>query len=126
MDTTHKTIRFSAEEKETHLWYDPIDHIWKMDSNIPKHFNKAVKQGWTPVSQAVYDDGTVCAMILTAPDGAITIRNLNRKRTMSDAQRVALFGRMQNFTDDELKTYNDMLEKKSEETGVNVFDLFDE
>lgn len=92
MDTTHKTIRFSAEEKETHLWYDPIDHIWKMDSNIPKHFNKAVKQGWTPVSQAVYDDGTVCAMILTAPDGAITIRNPNKKRIMSEAQKVALFG----------------------------------
>lgn len=92
MEMIHKTTRFSAEERETLIRYDPIEHIWTMDSNIPKHFNKAVKQGWAPVSQAVYDDGTVCAMTLTAPDGAITIRNPNKKRTMSDAQMVALFG----------------------------------
>ena len=103
MEMTHKTTRFSAEERETLIRYDPVEHIWTMDSNIPKHFNKAVKQGWTPVSQAVYDDGTVCAMILTAPDGAITIRNPNKKRTMSDAQRVALFG----SKNDELDEYFD-------------------
>ena len=103
MNTTHKNVRFSAEERETLIRYDPIDHIWIMDSNIPKHFNKAIKQGWTPVSKAVYDDGTVCAMILTAPDGAITIRNPNKKRTMSESQRIALLGSKNDKLDEDFE-----------------------
>ena len=54
MHITTKTVRFFPEERETHLWYDPIDHIWTMESNIPKHFNKAVRQGWKPVSKSIY------------------------------------------------------------------------
>lgn len=103
MKEIHKTARITMEEKETHIYYDPIDHIWTMDSNIPKHFNKAIKQGWTPVSKAVYDDGTVCAMILTAPDGAITIRNPNKKRTMSESQRIALFGSKNDELDEDFE-----------------------
>ena len=85
MNSTTKTVRFFPEERETHLWYDPIDHIWTMESNIPKHFNKAVRQGWTPVSKSIYEDGTVCAMTLTA------------------SQKAALFSAKNNELDDDFE-----------------------
>ena len=103
MHITTKTVRFFPEERETHLWYDTIDHIWTMESNIPKHFNTAVRQGWKPVSKSIYEDGTVCAMALTAPDGAITIRNPNKKRTLSDSQKAALFSAKNNELDEDFE-----------------------
>ena len=85
MDTIKVTTRLSSEERETVLVYDNIDKVWRMDSTVPKHFNKALKQGWTPDIQYVYEDGTVCGMALTAPARAITIRNTTKKQ-MSDKQ----------------------------------------
>lgn len=82
--------KFTLEEKESHLNYNPIDDEWVMDSNIPKHFRKAIKQGWTPIVQYVYEDGTVCGMILTGPERAITIRNTSKKQ-MSEKQLNNLF-----------------------------------
>ena len=90
-----KTIKvyhqLSGEERETLLNYDPIDKIWTMDSTIPKHFRKALKQGWTPIKQYVYSDGTVCGMVLTAAERAVTIRNTTKK-TMSEKQLGNLSG----------------------------------
>ena len=85
MKTTKITSKLSIEERETQLNYDPIDEVWVMCSTIPKHFRKALKQEWQPKEQYVYEDGTVCAMILTAPERAITIRNINKKE-MSEKQ----------------------------------------
>ena len=86
MKTIKVTGRLTTEEKETILHYDYVDKVWTMDSSVTKHFNKAIKQGWTPVTQYVYEDGTVCGMILTAPAHAVTIRNPNKKRVMNEAQ----------------------------------------
>ena len=85
MEIIKVTTRLSAEEKETILNYDNIDKVWLMDSTVPKHFNRALKQGWTPTAKYVYEDGTVCGMALTAPARAITIRNTEKKK-MSDKQ----------------------------------------
>lgn len=79
------------EERETLLNYDSIDKKWVMDSNIPKHFRKALKQGWTPIRQYVYEDGTVCGMVLTGPERAVTIRNVEKKQ-MSEKQLGNLNG----------------------------------
>ena len=103
MKTFVRTTRITPEERESHLWYDPFYKTWTMETNIPKHFNKAVRQGWMPVSKSIYEDGTVCAMTLTAPDGAITIRNPNKKRTMSDSQKAALFGAKNNELDEDFE-----------------------
>lgn len=103
MKTIHRSMRITPEERETHLWYDPIDKIWRMESNIPKHFNKAQRQGWTPVSQTVYEDNTVCAMSFTAPENAITIRNPNKKREMSESQKASIFGRKNDDLDDDFE-----------------------
>jgi hypothetical protein len=85
--------RLTIEERETILNYDSVERIWIMDSTVPKHFRKALKQGWTPTKQYVYDDGTVCGMVLTAPERAITIRSTAKKQ-MSEEQ-------LKNLNDDD-------------------------
>lgn len=80
METIKISGRLTNEERETLLNFDSIEKMWTMDSMVPKHFRKALKQGWTPIKQFVYDDGTVCGMILTAPERAITIRNTEKKK----------------------------------------------
>lgn len=89
METIKVTSRLIAEERETILTYDSIDKCWTMDSTVPKHFHKAQKQGWTPIRQYVYEDGTVCGMVLTAQDRAVTIRNTEKKK-MSEKQLTNL------------------------------------
>lgn len=84
METIKINVKLTAEERETLLNYDSINKEWIMDSAVPKHFRKAVKQGWIPIRQYVYDD-TVCGMVLKAPERAVTIRNVEKKK-MSDKQ----------------------------------------
>lgn len=81
--------KLTNEERETHLCYDLVEKVWVMDSSIPKHFRKALKQGWTPVRQYIYEDGTVCEMVLTAPERSVTIRNTEKKK-VSDKQLANL------------------------------------
>ena len=77
--------KLTAEEKEVVLNYDYISKEWTMDATIPKYFRKALKQGWIPIKKYVYDDGTVCGMVLKAPERAVTIRNVEKKK-MSEKQ----------------------------------------
>lgn len=69
-----------GEEREVYLYLDPIERVWTLDAFLPKYFRKAIKQGWTPIKEYVYEDGTVCGMTLVAPERAITIRNADKKR----------------------------------------------
>ena len=85
MKTIKVNARLTAEERETILNYDSTTRTWIMDSMVAKHFRKALKQGWSPVQQYVYDDGTVCGMVLTAPERSVTIRNTTKK-VMSEKQ----------------------------------------
>ena len=78
------TNKISIAERETHIYRD--DDGWVMDSTIPKDFNAALRKGWTPVEQTVYDDGTVCGMILKAIPSAVTIRK-NAARSVSEEQK---------------------------------------
>lgn len=91
MDIIKINTNLTAEERETILTYDGIDKQWTMDSTIPKHFRKALKQGWQPIRQYVYEDGSICGMVLTASERAITIRNTTKKQ-MSDKQLNNLNG----------------------------------
>ena len=85
METIKINNKITLEERETILTFDAIDKTWTMDSVIPKQFRKALKQGWTPIRQYVYEDGTVCGMVLTGPERAITIRSTTKKQ-MSEKQ----------------------------------------
>lgn len=92
MKTVKTNIHYSKEERETHLWYNPETKMWTMESNISKHFNKAVKCGWTVETKLVNEDDTPVSMILTAAERAITIKT-PVKRMVSDKQRASCFGR---------------------------------
>lgn len=91
METIKITGHLTIEERETILVYDSVDKCWVMDTTVPKHFRKALKQDWTPIRQYVYDDGTVCGMVLTAPERAVTIRN-TAKKELSEKQLENLSG----------------------------------
>ena len=85
METIKVSGKLSTDEREVLLSYDAESKIWIMDSTVPKYFRKAVKQGWEPVRQYVYEDGTVCGMVLTAPERSVTIRSTTKKQ-LSEAQ----------------------------------------
>lgn len=104
MKTFVRTTRITPEERESHLWYDPFYKTWTMETNIPKHFNKALKVGWEPILQGVYEDGTVCCMTLVASERGITIKT-PKKREMSEEHKAKIFGTKNvdlddNFEDD--------------------------
>ena len=80
METIKVNSRLSAEERETVLVYDNVDKVWRMDSTVPKHFNKAKKQGWKQTAEFVYEDGAVCGGAFEAPARAITIRSTEKKQ----------------------------------------------
>ena len=101
MEIVQVTSRLSADEREVILVYNSESKTWIMDSTVPKYFRKAMKQGWTPVRQYVYDDGTVCGMVLTASEKAITIRNPNKIRVMSDKQMGNLLGHSDDEDEDD-------------------------
>ena len=91
MEIIKVSSRLDLEEKEVLLTYNLIDKKWTMESFVPKYFRKALKQGWQPIRQYVYEDGTVCGMVLTASERAITIRNTTKKQ-MSEKQLGNLSG----------------------------------
>jgi hypothetical protein len=82
-------VRLSNDEREVHLYFDLIEKTWVMDAFIPKFFRKAIKQGWTPIREYVYEDGSVCGMSLIAPERAISIRNVEKKK-ISEKQMTNL------------------------------------
>jgi hypothetical protein len=101
METTKMTARLSTEERETVLVYDNLDKKWIMDTTVSKHANKAKRQGWTQTSEYVYEDGTACGGVFEAPEKAITIRNPNKTRVMSERQMGNLHGHNDDEDDDE-------------------------
>ena len=80
MQTIKIGTRLSNEERETILVYDNVVKKWIMDTTIPKHCNRAKKQGWTQTKEFVYEDGMVCGGVFEAPARAITIRNAEKKQ----------------------------------------------
>ena len=82
-------MRLSNEEREVHFYLDPIERVWIVDAFMPKYFRKLIKQGWTPIREYIYEDGTVCGMSFTAPERAISVRKPEKKK-VSEKQREHL------------------------------------
>lgn len=101
METIKINSKLSSEERETVLVYDSMDKVWYMDSTVMKHTKKAKKQDWEQTVEYVYEDGTVCGGKFKAPATAITIRNPNKKRVMSDKQMGNLHGHDDDEDDEE-------------------------
>ena len=75
-----KGHRLTSQEKETIMRYDYVDKKWIMDSTISTHYNKAIRQGWIPLTEYVYEDGTIYGYKLEAPGRAVTIRSTEKKQ----------------------------------------------
>lgn len=86
MEIIKVNTKLSNEEKETVIVYSNIDKRWYVDTTLTKHMNKLKKQEWTQTAEYVYEDGTVCGGVFEGSEKAITIRNPNKKRVMSDKQ----------------------------------------
>ena len=89
MQTITLKERILPEERETHIWFDPASQLWYLESNITRHFNKALRVGWTPVRKYVYEDGAVAAMELSASERGLTIKT-PKKRELSDEHKAKL------------------------------------
>ena len=85
MEIIKVNTRLTSEEKETVLNYDYIDKKWSMHSTVSTHYNKALKQGWTPTVKYEYEDGTTAGYRLEAPGYSVTIRSVEKKQ-MSEKQ----------------------------------------
>ena len=101
MKTIMINTKLTIEERETVLTYDSVDKVWYADTTVPKHVNKAKKQGWTQTAEYVYEDGAVCGGAFVVPEKAITFRNPNKKRVMSEKQMKNLLGGAEKDEDDE-------------------------
>ena len=89
-----KTRRVCKEELETHLWYDPIDNVWKAFTNIKSDYNKFKKRGWKLKREHIADNGQFIDAEFEARRGAVKIANAE-KREFTEEQRKALRERMQ-------------------------------
>jgi hypothetical protein len=86
METIRINSRLTLEERETVLVYSSADKTWYVDTVVPKHMNKFKKQGWKQTAEYVYEDGSPCGGAFEGSERAITIRDPNKKRVMSESQ----------------------------------------
>ena len=101
METIKVNTRLSNEERETIIVYDNTTRKWYVDTTLSKHVNKFKKQGWTQTTEYVCDDGSVCGGAFEGSERAITIRNPNKKRVMSEKQMKNLCGGAEDDEEDE-------------------------
>lgn len=95
METQIVTCGITTAERETLIRLSADDATAVMDSTIPKDFNRALKQGWTPVRKTVTTDGTVVGYTLHAPRKAVSLRNTSPvKRVMSDEDKAKMVERL--------------------------------
>ena len=100
METIKVTTYLSTEERETVMVYDYVDKVWHAETVIPKHLNKWKKKGWNQIAEYVYDDGSVCGGVFVVPEKAISFRDPNKKRVMSEKQMKNLLGREEEEDDE--------------------------
>lgn len=83
---------FHKDELETILIYNRADDCWVVSTNIPHHWNRFEKQGWTKTNDNGYERS------YKAPKNAVTFRNLNRiKRELTEEQKQANAERLRNL-----------------------------
>ena len=104
-------VKVTPEEREVliNIYPDEYGKLWaEIDTTIQKYANKCIKQGWEQISETRHTDGSWQGATFRAPASAISIRNPNAKRTMSEEQKQIMSERMRL-----------MREKKSNNEVVN-------
>ena len=75
---------YLSEERETHLYYDPVDKRWKAWTNMPEWGRKLLRCGWKLIeSNTVAGEEVDWTFVINDPT-AITVRDMTKpKRTLS-------------------------------------------
>ena len=90
-------VKVTPEEREVliNIYPDEDGKLWaEIDTTIQKYANKCIKQGWEQISETRHTDGSWQGATFRAPASAISIRNPNAKRTMSEEQKQIMAERM--------------------------------
>ena len=90
-------VKVTPEEREVliNIYPDEDGKLWaEIDTTIQKYANKCIKQGWEQISEIRHTDGSWQGATFRAPASAISIRNPNAKRTMSEEQKQIMSERM--------------------------------
>lgn len=86
---------YSLEEQEVHLWFDPIDKLWRADSSVQKYIRAFQRAGWKQTGSQFGDKGNEIYGSFEAPAHAISIRKAEcKKRVLTDEQRTAATERL--------------------------------
>ena len=71
--------QIASYEQETLVCFKQVDKKWCVDTTIPKHYNRFLRQGWKLVRKYVYDSGEIVGGFFEAPERAITVRNVTKE-----------------------------------------------
>lgn len=66
-------------KQATLVSFSQIDKTWCVDTTIPKHYNRFLRQGWKLVGEYVYDNGEIIGGSFEAPERAITVRSVTKE-----------------------------------------------
>lgn len=85
---SHEQVqRLTKEEWETACVYNEADGFWEIYTGIQSHIRKFDKLNYPVTYIDYYPDGEVAGKFYKVPKNAITFRNLNKTRTMSEEEK---------------------------------------
>lgn len=86
--------RLTKEERETILRYNEADGYWEVYTAVQAHIKKCDSHGYELTDVDYYEDGTVAGKFYKVPKNAIGFKTPNRKRNLTDEQRIAMAERL--------------------------------
>lgn len=81
------------DEFETIIIWNPVRKMWEAGTNIPQHQAMFEKKGWKKTADTGYDVG------YEAPKNALTFRDLNKIRKMTEEEKAIARERMAKMRD---------------------------
>jgi hypothetical protein len=116
-----KRREWCKEELETHLWYDPIENIWKAYTNIKGDYIRFKKRNWKIISERIAENGQFVDAEFEARRGAIKIGNAE-KREYTEEQKNALRERMLKMQEARKNKVDDLLDiiEEDEDDDINI------
>lgn len=86
--------RLTKEERETILRYNEADGYWEVYTAVQAHIRKCDFYGYELTDVDYYEDGTVAGKFYKVPKNAIGFKTPNRKRNLTDEQRITMAERL--------------------------------
>ena len=86
--------KLSKDERETALIYNEADGFWEIYTAVPKHIRRFDKLKYECVKTEFYENGEVFAKFYKVPAKAISFRDPNKKRELTEEQRQAAAERL--------------------------------